>query len=124
MPFGQPVTALIDHSTAVTFGHGDQAPWITMHATGNKPRDHGIYAAIEALFRFSPPYPALDLEAYFTGWMLTTISRALKCTVASYPAGWPATCTEPRRTTSLSIPSRPVRGHISGTPSVTDPRLI
>ena len=69
MPFGQPVTALIDHSTAVTFGHGDQAPWITMHATGNKPRDHGIYAALEALFRLSPPYPAIDLEPYYTGWM-------------------------------------------------------
>jgi len=69
MPFGQPVTALIDHSTAVTFGHGDQAPWITMHATGNKPRDHGIYAAIEALFRLSPAYPAIDLEPYYTGWM-------------------------------------------------------
>ena len=69
MPFEQPVTALIDHSTAVTFGHGEKAPWITMHATGNKPRDHGIYAAIEALFRLSPPYPALDLEPYYTGWM-------------------------------------------------------
>ena len=69
MPFGQPVTALIDHSTAVTFGHADQAPWITMHATGNKPRDHGIYAALEALFRLSPPYPAIDLEPYYTGWM-------------------------------------------------------
>jgi hypothetical protein len=69
MPFGQPVTALIDHSTAVTFGHADKAPWITMHATGNKPRDHGIYAAIEALFRLSPPYPAIDLEPYYTGWM-------------------------------------------------------
>jgi YVTN family beta-propeller protein len=69
MPFGQPVTALIDHSTAVTFGHAEKAPWITMHATGNKPRDHGIYEAIEALFRLSPPYPAIDLEPYYTGWM-------------------------------------------------------
>jgi len=69
MPFGQPVTALIDHSTAETFGHGDQAPWINLHATGNRPRDHGIYAAIEALFRLSPPYPAIDLEPYYTGWM-------------------------------------------------------
>ena len=69
MPFGQPVTALIDHSTAVTFGHADKAPWINMHATGNKPRDHGIYAVIEALFRLSPPYPAIDLEPYYTGWM-------------------------------------------------------
>lgn len=69
MPFGQPVTALIDHSTAVTFGHADSAPWINLHATGNKPRDHGIYAAIESLFRLSPPFPAIDLEPYYTGWM-------------------------------------------------------
>ena len=69
MPFGQPVTALIDHSTYTTFGHGDKAPWITMHATGNKPRDNGIYAAIEELFHLSPPYPAVDLEPYYTGWM-------------------------------------------------------
>jgi len=69
MPFGQPVTALIDHSTAVTFGHGGKAGWITMHAAGNKPRDHGIYAAIEDLFQLRPPYPAIDLEPYYTGWM-------------------------------------------------------
>ncbi len=69
MPFGQPVTALIDHSTYTTFGHGEKAPWITLHATGNKPRDHGIYAAIEELFHLSPPYPAVDLEPYYTGWM-------------------------------------------------------
>lgn len=69
VPFGQPVTTLIDHSTYATFGHGDKVPWLTMHATGNKPRDHRIYAAIEDLFRLSPPYPAVDLEPYFTGWM-------------------------------------------------------
>lgn len=69
MPFGQPVTSLSDHSTYTTFGHGDKAPWITLHSTGNKPRDHGIYEAIETLFRLTPPYPALDLEPYFTGWL-------------------------------------------------------
>ena len=69
MPFGQPVTALIDHSTAVTFGHAAKAPWITLHATGNKPRDHGIYAALEELFQLPAPYPAIDLEPYYTGWM-------------------------------------------------------
>jgi hypothetical protein len=69
MPFGQPATSLIDHSTYVTFGGADKAPWITLHATGNKPRDHGIYAAIETLFRVAPPVPAIDLEPYYTGWM-------------------------------------------------------
>lgn len=68
MPFGQPATALIDHATDTTFGHGEKAPWITMHATGNKPRDHGIYAAIERQFRLKPPLPAINLEPYYTGW--------------------------------------------------------
>jgi len=68
MPFGQPVTTLIDRSTYTTFGHGDKAPWITMHSTGNNPRDHGIYAEIETLFRLDPPYPAIDLEPYYTAW--------------------------------------------------------
>jgi len=69
MPFGQPVTSLIDHSTYTTFGHTDKALWITMHSTGNKPRDHGIYETIETLFRLTAPYPALDLEPYYTGWI-------------------------------------------------------
>ncbi len=69
MPFGQPVTSLIDHSTYTTFGHGEKAPWITMHSTGNKPRDHGMYEALETLFRLTPPYPASNLEPYYTGWM-------------------------------------------------------
>jgi hypothetical protein len=69
MPFGQPVTALIDHATDVTFGHGDKAPWLTLHSTGNKPRDHGIYQAIEKQFQLSPPYPAINLEPYYTGWI-------------------------------------------------------
>jgi Protein of unknown function (DUF4038)/Domain of unknown function (DUF5060) len=69
MPFGQPVTALIDHATDSTFGTGAAAPWITMHSTGNAPRDHGIYAAIERQFRLTPPLPTADLEPHYTGWV-------------------------------------------------------
>lgn len=69
MPFGQPVTSLIDHATDTTFGTGDKAPWITMHSTGNKPRDHEIYAAIERQFRITPPMPTADLEPHYTGWV-------------------------------------------------------
>jgi hypothetical protein len=69
MPFGQPVTALIDHATDSTFGTGDAAPWLTMHSTGNAPRDHGIYAAIERQFRLTPPLPTADLEPHYTGWV-------------------------------------------------------
>ena len=68
MPFGQPVTPLIDRSTYTTFGHGDDAPWITVHSVGNNPRDHGIYPELEVLFRLEPPYPAINLEPYYTGW--------------------------------------------------------
>ena len=69
MPFGQPVTSLIDHATDTTFGTGEKAPWITMHSTGNKPRDHAIYAAIERQFRLSPAMPTADLEPHYTGWV-------------------------------------------------------
>jgi hypothetical protein len=68
MPFGQPVTALIDHATDSTFGTGDAAPWITMNSVGNAPRDHGISAAIERQFRLRPPLPTADLEPHYTGW--------------------------------------------------------
>jgi hypothetical protein len=68
MPFGQPYTTLIDRSTFKAFGHGEQAPWLTMHTVGNNPRNHAIYASIEELFRLTPPYPAANLEPYYTGW--------------------------------------------------------
>jgi endo-1,4-beta-D-glucanase Y len=69
MPFGQPVTSLIDRATDTTFGTGEKAPWLTMHSTGNKPRDHGIYADMERQFRLVPPMPTSDLEPHYTGWV-------------------------------------------------------
>lgn len=68
MPFGQPYTTLIDRSTFKAFGHGADAPWLTMHTVGNNPRNHAIYASIEELFRLTPPFPAANLEPYYTGW--------------------------------------------------------
>ena len=68
LPFGQPCTALIDSSTYKVFGHGDHAPWLTMHTVGNKPRNHAIYAALEEIFQLTPAYPAANLEPYYTGW--------------------------------------------------------
>jgi hypothetical protein len=68
LPFGQPYTTLIDRSTYKAFGHGSQAPWLTMHTVGNNPRNHAIYASIEELFRLDPPMPAANLEPYYTGW--------------------------------------------------------
>ena len=68
LPFGQPYTTLIDRSTYKAFGHGERCPWLTMHTVGNKPRNHAIYASLEEIFRLSPPYPAANLEPYYTGW--------------------------------------------------------
>ena len=68
LPFGQPYTTLIDSSTFKRFGHGKRAPWLNMHTVGNNPRNHAIYASLEELFRLDPPYPAANLEPYYTGW--------------------------------------------------------
>jgi hypothetical protein len=68
LPFGQPVTALIDSSTYRRFGHGSQAPWLTMQSVGNDPRNHGVYPMIEEIFRLTPPQPVANLEPYYAGW--------------------------------------------------------
>jgi hypothetical protein len=68
LPYGQPYTTLIDRSTYKVFGHGAQAPWLTMHTVGNNPRNHAIYASLEELFQLQPAMPAANLEPYYTGW--------------------------------------------------------
>ncbi len=68
LPFGQPHTILIDGSTYEQFGHGEEAPWLTMHAVGNSPRNHGFYPMIEEIFQLEPPYPVANLEPYYPGW--------------------------------------------------------
>ena len=68
LPFKQPYTTLIDSTTYQRFGHGDDAPWLTMHTVGNKPRNHAIYAFIEESFNLPNPYPVANLEPYYTGW--------------------------------------------------------
>ena len=68
LPYGQPHTILIDGSTYEQFGHGNEAPWLTMHSVGNVPRNHGFYPMIEELFELEPPYPVANLEPYYPGW--------------------------------------------------------
>jgi hypothetical protein len=68
LPFGQPFTTLIDSSTYRRFGHGESAPWLTMHTVGNRPRNNAIYALMEESFRLRLPCPVANLEPYFTGW--------------------------------------------------------
>jgi hypothetical protein len=69
MPFEQPVSVLINNSTYIQFGHGETVPWLTMHSVGNKPRDHRVSESLEAIFQLKPPYPAINFEPYYTGWL-------------------------------------------------------
>lgn len=69
LPFDQPHTVLIDRSTYDAFGHGDDVPWLNMHSVGNKPRDHRVADAIETQFKLDPPYPTINFEPYYTGWL-------------------------------------------------------
>ncbi|HBQ58264.1 MAG TPA: hypothetical protein DD671_01180, partial [Balneolaceae bacterium] len=53
MPFGQPVTVLINNSTYEQFGHADEVPWLNMHSVGNKPRDHRVADSLETILGWS-----------------------------------------------------------------------
>lgn len=68
LPYGQPVTVLIDGATHKTLGIGEEVPWISMHSVGNSPRNHGFYPLLEEQFRLQPPKPTANLEAYYPGW--------------------------------------------------------
>jgi hypothetical protein len=68
LPFGQPVTVLIDGATHKTFGPVRGTAWLTMHSVGNSPRNHGFYPLLEEQFELQPPQPTANLEAYYPGW--------------------------------------------------------
>ncbi len=72
LPYEQPYTILIEGSTYREFGHGEEAPWLNMHAVGNAPRHHGFYPMLEEIFSLDPPYPAANLEPYYPGWNNST----------------------------------------------------
>ena len=77
LPFGQPVTSLINPATHIIYGTGDMAPWLTMQSVGNKPRNHGFYPLLEEQFNLKPAMPEANLEAYYPGW-----NQAPPCVVA------------------------------------------
>jgi len=68
LPFGQPVTSLINPATHIIYGTGDKVPWLTMHSVGNNPRNHGFYPLLEEQFAIGPAKPTANLEPYYPGW--------------------------------------------------------
>lgn len=68
LPYGQPVTSLINPATHIIYGTGDEVPWLTMHSVGNNPRNHGFYPLLEEQFNIVPSSPTANLEPYYPGW--------------------------------------------------------
>ena len=108
-PFGQPVTALADGSTLKCYGHGAQAPWLTMHGVGNRFRDHRIYRLLEEIFRLKRPLPALNQEAYYPGW------RPSRVAGERTQRGSERECAFARAQMYGSVLSGGLAGHIYGT---------
>jgi hypothetical protein len=71
-PFGNLVTTNIAFSTLAVWGHGDAAPWLTLHQVGNGPREHAICDELTRIFGRSPPIPAMNGEPYYAGWSFIT----------------------------------------------------
>jgi len=65
LPFGQPHSTNIHGSTYRCYGHGADAPWLTMHGVGNFPRDHRVFELLEEMFHLPNPYPALNNEPFY-----------------------------------------------------------
>jgi hypothetical protein len=64
-PFGTLCSANASGSTLLNF---DQAPWLTLHQSGNW-RDHDDHWLLTQIFsETDPPRPALNGEPYYAGW--------------------------------------------------------
>ena len=63
--FGQLVTTNVSGSTYRSWGHTDKTPWITMHQTGNTPRDHRISDYVLEMFRLQNPLPIFSQEPWY-----------------------------------------------------------
>ena len=62
-PFGHQASANPPGSALRTFGHTDEARWLTFHSVGNE-RDHTLFPALTEMFYHDYPVPCLHNEAY------------------------------------------------------------
>jgi len=65
-PFGHQASANPPGSTYRTFGHTDEAKWLTFHSVGNE-RDHTLFPALTEMFYLKDPVPCLHNEPYYDG---------------------------------------------------------
>jgi hypothetical protein len=64
-PFGQLVSTNVSGSTYRAWGHTDKAPWLTMHFTGNNPRDHSIGDYVLEMYNLPKPIPIYGQEPWY-----------------------------------------------------------
>ena len=64
-PFGQLVSTNVSGSTYRAWGHTDKAPWLTLHQTGNNPRDHSIGDYVLEMYQLPNPLPIYGQEPWY-----------------------------------------------------------
>jgi len=64
-PFGQLVSTNVSGSTYRAWGHTDKAPWLTLHQTGNSPRDHSIGDYVLEMYQLPNPLPIYGQEPWY-----------------------------------------------------------
>jgi hypothetical protein len=64
-PFGQLVTTNVSGSTYRAWGHADKAPWLSLHLTGNNPRDHSIADYVLEMYNLPQPLPIYGQEPWY-----------------------------------------------------------
>ncbi|MDX2430124.1 MAG: DUF5060 domain-containing protein [Bacteroides sp.] len=88
-PFGHQASANPPASTLNTFGHTQEARWLTFHSVGNE-RNHTLFPSLTAMFLHPDPVPCLHNEPYYDGlqWgdtaSLGSDLAAYYCRVALY----------------------------------------
>ncbi len=65
--FGHMASANPPGNTFYTFGHTDEARWLSFHGVGNKSRDHHLFEAVPKIFRLKNPVPIVVNEPYYDG---------------------------------------------------------
>lgn len=64
-PFGTLLSANANPSTLINWGEDS---WVTLHQTGNK-REHEYYWYMSEIFRAANPWPGLNGEPYYAGYV-------------------------------------------------------
>lgn len=111
LPFGQLTTILTPCATDEDFGHGDTAPWLTMHGVGNAIRTHDMHQYVTRIFNLDNSLPCINQEPYYPGWYANNGKGSLEET----PFGSDLDNYYARAMMYGSVLSGALAGHVYGT---------